>query len=451
MSDVNLFVFIGGIGVKKEPICTALPALLVALGLILFLFACSENEKIAGPENRKPNTPQALAPTDNSIDQITDLELTWQCADLEGDSLKYDVCFGTQADPPLAASGLTEAEYNPGLLEYNTSYRWRVAVTDEHGASTLGQIWRFETVSTSGLYLVGSCDLNQEPFFETAFHVSGGLAYLEYLLDWDSELMIIDIADAEHPAIASRFRTAGHINEIAADGETVFLAESGGIEIMDVSSPSLPRRAGYYQSLGRVVSIATWGDYAYVSGWPGIFTLDISNPANPVVVDSVEGIGGVEVSGNYAFIGYGCAFEVSCIDSYVILPDHTLQLINSINTENTMTDFTIAFQNLFILTNQGDIIAWNLGMPSDPKYAYRFSPPEFERHQAIFAIGDILYASCHTLDGQVLQMYNVRDVQNPFLIASYATPSPIVSIRVANNYVYLLDREPSLKIFAYLP
>jgi hypothetical protein len=74
-------------------------------------------------------------------------DLSWSgghpCPD---ESVTYDVYFGT-SDPPtmLICDDVSSTTCDPGTLTYNTHYYWQVIATDNHGASTTGDIWDFST------------------------------------------------------------------------------------------------------------------------------------------------------------------------------------------------------------------------------------------------------------------------------------------------------------------
>jgi parallel beta-helix repeat protein len=95
--------------------------------------------------NRSPIKPANPSPPDGAEDQPVTVKLNWTGGDPDaGDTVTYDVYFGKDSPPPLVStqSGTT---YNPGKLDYKTSYRWRVAVTDNHGVTIRGHIWDFQT------------------------------------------------------------------------------------------------------------------------------------------------------------------------------------------------------------------------------------------------------------------------------------------------------------------
>ncbi|HEU4928802.1 MAG TPA: FlgD immunoglobulin-like domain containing protein [Candidatus Krumholzibacteria bacterium] len=94
--------------------------------------------------NGAPFPPQDPSPVDGESLVALDADLSWTGFDPEGDVLRYDVYFGTSPTPPLVAEDLTVSAYEPGALQLNTQYHWRVVASD--GVSeTSGPTWNFTT------------------------------------------------------------------------------------------------------------------------------------------------------------------------------------------------------------------------------------------------------------------------------------------------------------------
>ena len=96
-------------------------------------------------QNHPPNAPNSPNPKNGATGISIDVTLSWQCSDPDGDTLTYDIYFGTSSNPPLVASGITSTSYTPGTLSYSTTYYWRVVAKDEYGAITSSETWHFTT------------------------------------------------------------------------------------------------------------------------------------------------------------------------------------------------------------------------------------------------------------------------------------------------------------------
>ncbi|MDH7517915.1 MAG: hypothetical protein QHH19_06190, partial [Candidatus Thermoplasmatota archaeon] len=96
--------------------------------------------------NNPPNTPSNPNPANGAINVDIQADLSWTCTDPDGDTLTYDVYFGIESPPPLVSIGQTEKKYDPGTMNHNTTYYWKIIAHDNNGASTEGPIWYFKTM-----------------------------------------------------------------------------------------------------------------------------------------------------------------------------------------------------------------------------------------------------------------------------------------------------------------
>jgi|GEM_PF-1985391 len=99
----------------------------------------------SAPENKPPVAPHSPSPSDQSIRQSTAVHLNWACSDPEGDPLTYDIYLGSTSDPQLVKAGETTTSYDPGTLDTNTTYYWKVLAKDNKSHSAESPVWRFTT------------------------------------------------------------------------------------------------------------------------------------------------------------------------------------------------------------------------------------------------------------------------------------------------------------------
>lgn len=121
-------------------------ALILAFGILLAI-SCSDGDLPTGPFNRVPDFPSNPSPADSATGVPRNVTLSWTCDDPDGDSLTYDVYLGTDSRPPLVNSGLTTATYRPEILDFDTTYYWRIVAWDDEAYGTGGPIWSFSTLS----------------------------------------------------------------------------------------------------------------------------------------------------------------------------------------------------------------------------------------------------------------------------------------------------------------
>lgn len=121
-------------------------------------------------QNQPPSQPISPLPVDSSSIQILTVNLQWSGSDPEGDPLTYDVYFGTDTIPPLVSSAISDTTYDPGLLDYDSTYHWKIVAHDDQGNTTEGDTWLFSTLSPS---LPFSDDFESGDFTSGDWTISG--------------------------------------------------------------------------------------------------------------------------------------------------------------------------------------------------------------------------------------------------------------------------------------
>ena len=112
--------------------------------------------------NQPPNTPSNPSPANHATAVLAHVNLGWTGGDPDaGDTVTYDVYFGTSSTPPLISNNQPWNNYYVGVLGFNTKYYWRIVATDNHGASTTGPLWDFTTGVHEALIL--ECDVSPNP------------------------------------------------------------------------------------------------------------------------------------------------------------------------------------------------------------------------------------------------------------------------------------------------
>ena len=110
-------------------------------------------ENYLTPENQPPNTPSNPSPANHTTDVPIDADLSWTGGDPDpGDTVTYDVYFGTSTTPPLVSDDQPSTTYDLGTLNYSTEYYWKIIATDNHGTSTEGPLWDFCTEAAPGAW-----------------------------------------------------------------------------------------------------------------------------------------------------------------------------------------------------------------------------------------------------------------------------------------------------------
>ena len=94
-------------------------------------------------ENDPPDEPSNPSPPNNAQNIDIEADLSWDCSDPDGGSLKFDVYFGNISPPPQVAWNQSDKSYDPGPMDYNTTYNWKIVAWDNHNVSTSSPIWIF--------------------------------------------------------------------------------------------------------------------------------------------------------------------------------------------------------------------------------------------------------------------------------------------------------------------
>jgi hypothetical protein len=96
-----------------------------------------------------PQIPSNPSPADDSTGVPIQARLCWACSDPDGDSLEYDIYFGTGSYLEPLDSNLNQNYFDLYNLIYDTPYNWKIVARDNHHHLTSGPIWHFRTKPNS--------------------------------------------------------------------------------------------------------------------------------------------------------------------------------------------------------------------------------------------------------------------------------------------------------------
>jgi hypothetical protein len=126
---------------------TSCAKIILVLGIIALFVGMrvvpSSGITIKNSVSLDPYTPSDPFPYDGETDvPIDGVVLDWHdCNPWE------DVYFGKSNPPPLVAESTRDGHYDPGLMDANTTYYWKVVGINGGGATYPGPIWNFTTGS----------------------------------------------------------------------------------------------------------------------------------------------------------------------------------------------------------------------------------------------------------------------------------------------------------------
>jgi hypothetical protein len=96
-------------------------------------------------QNNPPYAPNSPNPEDNAVEVNTDVTLSWNGGDPDGDEVTYDVWFGIEGESmERIGNDLVETSYYVDGLNYETNYIWLVIANDGM-YWTFGSNWEFQT------------------------------------------------------------------------------------------------------------------------------------------------------------------------------------------------------------------------------------------------------------------------------------------------------------------
>jgi|OpeIllAssembly_1097287.scaffolds.fasta_scaffold24753_2 hypothetical protein len=99
-----------------------------------------------GVTNHLPFSPVLVSPALNSLQTTATVNLQWTANDVDaGETLTYDVYFGTESTPTTIVSANQSVNSSSRTVATSTTYYWKVVVKDSKGGQTVGQVWSFTT------------------------------------------------------------------------------------------------------------------------------------------------------------------------------------------------------------------------------------------------------------------------------------------------------------------
>ena len=387
--------------------------------------------------NQPPNQPSDPNPENGETDISITPTLSWTCTDPDGDPLIYDVYFGTDPTPDigeLVSSGQSSTNYDPGTLNEETTYYWKIVAKDDNNNTTDGNIWQFSTAaegpSPSNPILVGSYDT----YCAWKVFVSGSYAYIA---DDQEGLKILDISNPTNPQLVSScdtYRAYG----VFVSGSYAYIADTyAGLKIIDISNPSYPELVSSYDN-GYAYDVFIKDSYAYIVDYnEGLDIINISNPTEPNFVSSYDcggQIWNVFISGNFAYISQTSGLLIIDI-SNPFVP----QFVSYYDTWVTWRVFV--YDNYaFLAEGEHGISILNIIDPTNP---YLVGTCDTYRAWDVFVCEDFSYIAD---SDEGLKIIDISNPANPQIIGSYDTSSAI-DLFVSGNYVYVVDNFEELKIF----
>ncbi|MCX6223237.1 MAG: PKD domain-containing protein [Bacteroidia bacterium] len=100
---------------------------------------------VVSSSNLPPEVPFNPEPTEGEVILRVNPWMKWGSSDPDGDRMSFTCYFGKTNPPAQFIAKQSVATFNPGKLEYGTTYYWRIKVQDNKGNTTEGPVWSFST------------------------------------------------------------------------------------------------------------------------------------------------------------------------------------------------------------------------------------------------------------------------------------------------------------------
>jgi uncharacterized protein (TIGR02145 family) len=108
--------------------------------------------------NSPPNSPDNPSPFNDEENLGVNVYMSWECIDPDGDYMLYTVYFGQEASPSEYLTNYSQNSFDPGKLEYGTTYYWKIRARDSEGNISEGPVWKFSTIDLNFSTLTDSRD-----------------------------------------------------------------------------------------------------------------------------------------------------------------------------------------------------------------------------------------------------------------------------------------------------
>jgi hypothetical protein len=279
---------------------------------------------------------------------------------------------------------------------------WTVAISDTLAFLGDGQALTILDVSDAARPTCRSHLALPPNIVVTAIQVRGAYAYLALNNSNDSDiaLQIVDVHDPDHPSLMGSYNGA-NANDLAVDGNLVYLATFPDLKIVDVGNPNAPALAGSYtaNSTGNLELL----DKRLYLNMLGFKILDLADPIHPLLLGQY----------NQGSLGW--------------------------------VSFSVSGNRAYLLRSAGGVDVLDISSPNNPLLLGTYANIDFlDGHFHPFTngfqvIGDRMYIA----DTQ-FQIYDVSSPTQAILIGRYDAPGAGYDMRIAGDLAYTANGERGL-------
>ena len=297
-----------------------------------------------------------------------------------------------------------------------------------------------------------------------------------YVADRTGGLQVVDIHDVTDPHIvASVFTGQSWAVAIGGDSAYAYVAGNAGLQIVDIRNPSMPTIVASVTTPGSPLDLSIRGNIAYVADGAGVTAIDIGNPlarrvarvqplprltqgiaATDEHVFAASQLAGVQVldaSLIRALPAPATEVELGILGRDLVIADDTayvvgddrLQIVDLAAVPPAVVGqlsapgadaITVTSNYAYVARGPQGIDVVDISVATAP--ARLATMAGSEGVTAIASRGTRLYfATYDTESGAALQVMNVTDPLDPYLVGAYETPHWIQHIVMENDLMYL--------------
>ena len=263
-------------------------------------------------------------------------------------------------------------------------------------------------------------------------------------------LVSINISDPSNPQILDSFFEGGIPSAVSVKGDYAYVVNrETGLKIFDVSNPSNITKIGSYYDGGSSSEIEVIDDIAYIAdGSEGLVILNVSDPTSPSKINQFNAfyVPSLTIFNDKAYL----IDHRSTYSGLVILDIsdlNNLQIMGSYSRTQVDFIFPTVHNDLIFLANHhentGEVQILNV---SDPTEIVFISSIKGEGEACMMEIvNDLLFVS--TTAG--IEVVNIEDVNEPYLICSYTAAGVGYDISVIEDIIVFSARNAGLGIYEY--
>ena|GEM_PF-1710351 len=253
------------------------------------------------------------------------------------------------------------------------------------------------------------------------------------------------------PEFLGQYDTPSQSYGVELVGNIAYVGDwDAGMQIIDVTDPMAPAFLGSYTAPAHTWEVSVVGSVAYLAAREdGIHVVDVSDPASPSFLSSYSPPGwvyGIQVVGTTAYAA--CLTEgLQIID---VTDTGASALIGSYDTPGNAIDVFVLNGRAYVVDGVAGLMVFDVSasvMPN-PVLLGTYATPDSAKDVQVHALGSTLTAYVADAFGGGLQIIDVSNPADMFLLGWHDTPGEAQSVDVdtGSMLAYVADATGGLSI-----